>query len=715
MKNKERSPISFANLALALANDYQSIYVIDAESDSYIEYSPSGADKELVQVSSGNDFYEAVPYNCRELVYKDDQEAFLETFKKSNVIQALEGGRSFSLTYRLVIDGKPRYYFLKSIRSDDRSIIIGVRDIDDEKRKALEAEKNARTYAEIAQSLASLFEIIYHIDIETGSYNEYSSSESFSAQGFDRNGDDFFERAKSDMKRVIHPDDCKNILHELRRDVLIKNLRSQGTVSLTYRQLVDGDYRYMNLLAFIQNTDKEHIVIGVRNIDAEKKRESESITYAHIAGALASRYEVIYYIDTDTDDYTLYSASEQYAKLGTTTVGEDFFKDAANDIKEYIHPDDAQRIIEAISKNKLLKDLKKSGYISLTYRQLLDARYQYMNMQIVKPKNDAHHIIMGVINIDAQMQNELTIKAESRTFSDISMALAKRYEVIYHVNIITNEYAEYSASDKYTRLKVGTTGKDFFSETQENMKHDIYPEDLPMMSLSMRKDNLLKNLSDYGKVILTYRLILDNIPQYVALYAVRPQEDSEHIIVAVANIDAVKRMELDYNDALERAKKAADIANRDTLTGVKNKHAYVQAETDLDEQISCSTQPPFAIVVCDINGLKEVNDTKGHNAGDIFIKNACAIICNVFKHSPVFRIGGDEFAVILKGWDYNNRTDLMENLRTALEEKKHEGMAVLAAGISDFDPEMDMRVQDVFERADNLMYHNKKKCKAISR
>ncbi|WP_164173296.1 GGDEF domain-containing protein [Ruminococcus flavefaciens] len=566
MKKHDKTPISFARLALALANDYCSIYVINAEDDSYVEYSPSGDDKELVQVSSGKNFYEAVPHNCRELVYKDDQEFFLKAFKKSSVTQALENGRSFSLTYRLVIDGVPRYFFLKTIRSDDRSIVIGVRDIDAEKRKELENEKNSRAYAEIAKSLASLFEIIYHIDIETGSYTEYSSSEAFSNQGFGRSGNDFFEHAKEDMKRVIHPDDRENIINKLERNVLLKALRQKGTVSLTYQQLVDNEYHYVNLLAFIQKADKEHIVVGVRNIDAEKSRE-----------------------------------------------------------------------------------------------------------------------------------------AQSQTFSDIALALAKRYEVIYLVNIVTNEYTEYSASENYRKLKVGTTGKDFFAESQMNMKRDIYEPDLHMMSTVMQKENLMKGISTYGKVPVNYRLMLDGRPQYVSLYAVRPQDDSDHIIIAVANIDEAMQKEFAYQD----------MANKDSLTGVKNKRAYAQAEAELDDYIAKFTQPPFSVVVCDINGLKEVNDTKGHNAGDAFIRNACSIICNIFKHSPVFRIGGDEFAVIMKGSDYDERTHLMEELNKVLEANKHNGMVILAAGISDFDPDLDMRVQDVFERADNLMYDNKKICKAL--
>ena len=704
-ENKNKS-LSFASLALALANDYSSLYVIDSDDDSYVEYAPSGSDKELVMVSSGSNFYEDVPHNCRELVYKDDQEFFLNAFKRENVMNALEVGRSFSLTYRLVINGEPKYFFLKTIRGDDSSIIIGVRDIDAEKRRQLANEQKNLAYAEIAQSLASLFEIIYHIDIATGQYICYSAGDKYSNQGFGMKGDNFFEQAKHDVQQVMHPDDCEYVLKELDRDTLIDNLHANGTVSITYRQVIDGQPIYVNLLAFIQNNDTEHIVIGVRNIDAQKKREAAGETYSHIAGSLASRYEVIYYINTDTNEYTLYSASEEYAKLGTTKQGKDFFADADRDVKAYIHPDDVKRTLKQLAKDKLLKDLSKTGSVTLTYRQLLGDRQQHMNMLVVQPKNDNHHIVIGVFNTDEQVRKEQLIRAESQTFSDISMALAQRYEVIYHVNIITNEYSEYSASDKYSKLKVGTKGKDFFKETQVNMQRDIYPEDLPMMSLSMKKENLLNSLDSFGKTFLNYRLMLDGRPQYVSLYAVRPKEDSEHIIIAVANVDAAKRMEIAYQNAM-------DMANKDALTCVKNKRAYVQAETDLDEQIKNFNQSPFAIVVCDVNGLKQVNDTKGHKAGDDFIRSACTIICTTFKHSPVFRIGGDEFAVILKGHDYEQRHELMEQLGRVLEEQKYNGVALLASGISDFDAEKDMRVQDVFERADALMYADKEICKQL--
>ena len=72
----------------------------------------------------------------------------------------------------------------------------------------------------------------------------------------------------------------------------------------------------------------------------------------------------------------------------------------------------------------------------------------------------------------------------------------------------------------------------------------------------------------------------------------------------------------------------------------------------MDERISGTEEPAFAAVLFDINNLKLVNDTQGHNAGDTYIRKATHIICQYFSHSQVFRIGGDEFAVVLEGQDF---------------------------------------------------------------
>ncbi|MBO4784639.1 MAG: GGDEF domain-containing protein, partial [Lachnospiraceae bacterium] len=158
-----------------------------------------------------------------------------------------------------------------------------------------------------------------------------------------------------------------------------------------------------------------------------------------------------------------------------------------------------------------------------------------------------------------------------------------------------------------------------------------------------------------------------------------------------------------------------EFARKDELTGVKNKNAYQEFEEAMQRKISASTAiSPFAVIVCDINNLKIINDTAGHKVGDEYIIEASKLICTTFTHSPVYRIGGDEFVVVLNAGDYINREKLLKQIRSEVIKNigKKEGV-VIATGIADYDSVNDKKLSDVFERADAKMYENKKFLKYI--
>ena len=149
------------------------------------------------------------------------------------------------------------------------------------------------------------------------------------------------------------------------------------------------------------------------------------------------------------------------------------------------------------------------------------------------------------------------------------------------------------------------------------------------------------------------------------------------------------------------------IAVRDSLTGVGNKYAYTQKENAVDQDLRNGSIRLFALVVCDLNGLKQVNDTQGHAAGDAYIREACRLICDLYKHSPVYRIGGDEFVIFLEGTDYEQRNELLESLDSRMDENAKAGGVVIAAGMAEYQSE-DEHLFDVFSRADKRMYERKK-------
>ena len=136
-------------------------------------------------------------------------------------------------------------------------------------------------------------------------------------------------------------------------------------------------------------------------------------------------------------------------------------------------------------------------------------------------------------------------------------------------------------------------------------------------------------------------------------------------------------------------------------------------EHELDIAIAEGRAKDFAVVVCDVNGLKKINDTLGHKAGDEYIRQAFLMICDIFQHSPVYRIGGDEFVVVLTGRDYEIRKELVLALHDRSAEHIGSGGVVVSGGFSDYVPGEDLSVHSVFERADNSMYEEKQLLKSL--
>ena len=159
-------------------------------------------------------------------------------------------------------------------------------------------------------------------------------------------------------------------------------------------------------------------------------------------------------------------------------------------------------------------------------------------------------------------------------------------------------------------------------------------------------------------------------------------------------------------------KRLLEVMRRDPLTNVSNRIAYEDKEKYLQAEINSETGIEFAIAVFDVNNLKLVNDSYGHDAGDDYLIRACQLICNVFKHSPVYRIGGDEFVAVLTGGDYDDRELLQKEMCKRMSPYTNElplppDFISVAIGISAYNSKTDFSIQDVVKRADEAMYKNK--------
>jgi diguanylate cyclase (GGDEF)-like protein len=157
---------------------------------------------------------------------------------------------------------------------------------------------------------------------------------------------------------------------------------------------------------------------------------------------------------------------------------------------------------------------------------------------------------------------------------------------------------------------------------------------------------------------------------------------------------------------LEGAQRAlAVMAVTDELTGLKNRRGVLLAGEPLLE-LSRRAGSPVTILYLDVDGLKQVNDSRGHAAGDELIATTGRILQSVFRAADVVaRLGGDEFAVVLTGTAPDGVDIVRERLREALAA---EGISA-SVGLTTVDPDRaDQTLGQLLDDADRAMYRMKR-------
>ena len=426
--------------------------------------------------------------------------------------------------------------------------------------------------------------------------------------------------------------------------------------------------------------------------------------------ALSLDYECVFFVDIESDNYAMFAFGGNHKNLELSETS-NFWADSRVNLETVVYEDDKAWFAENIAtKENLVASVQNGNTFRGKYRIFANGTPVWYSMKVVRGQGKQRdYLIIGVTNIDKQERESLALKqkaSKSELYGQIVMALAERYDALYMVDLETNHYVQYKSERVFCELSIALEGDDFFNQLKKDALSVIYKDDIPLLTAALERSVLLKELDDHGVFTFTYRLNSPDGPLFVKMVAV--YSDKKHIVISVTNIDSQIRREQKIR---EEASIAYEKARRDGLTGIKNKTAYGEFEAKLNKQIQSGENVKFAIALCDVNGLKTVNDTLGHIAGDEYIRSASRLVCQTFAHSPVFRIGGDEFVAILRGSDFENRERLEKKFTEAVKENVDQHKVVVACGISVFDKEHDKNVSSVFERADALMYKNKMRMK----
>ena len=576
-------------------------------------------------------------------------------------------------------------------------------------------------FKKISEALLSDYSSVYYVNAVTNEYFWYSVNPEFHSLSLEQGGDDFFKNIIRDCKKVIYEEDQHIFCEDIQKENLAALLSKGGTQSIEYRLMIDGKPVW-HALRMIRGVDdnSDYFILGVINIDEEYRHKEEEKEIAHqrevynlICDSLAEQFDTLYYVNIENNKYLEISSKDTYKKLNAPASGNDFFADGRRMTRAFVHPEDQEMTLKNHYKDTMLENLKHRTSYSFVFRMVIADKVHHVRHTEIMA-SDKKHLVICIEIIDDEVKANLEMKEDqerSATFNQIAESLASQYDMIYYVDSQTSHYIEFSTHKLYGELEIQEEGDDFFSAAEVNADKIIFAEDRDRVKLFINRDNFITQLEETRQLTMDYRMAIGNgQPQYTRM-KICWSADKSHFIICIENRDEIVKKEKEHIQAINLAN---EMARRDSLTGTRNKTAYHEYEKELQKEIDEENLQNFGILVCDLNDLKIINDTQGHKAGDEYIQTSCKLICRVFAHCPVFRVGGDEFAVIIRNDDFVVREDLVNTFRRLIEDNIRLGQGpVVASGLAVFQPDIDSTVEDVFKRADGRMYENKAYLKEI--
>ncbi len=711
----------------AFSKEFVELFCVNVNTGTFIWFHTDERTGKPVKEEPDFSFFDFCRNIASTSVIKEDREAFLKAMDPSFFMEISKNRTEYNLVCGRIIHGTPVCHRMRMTVSeaDPDVILLSVSETDEWVKEHLEYDRimEERTVYNSLQALTGNFICVYIVDPETESYHEFSSTHDYEDSFHqERSGEHFFDKVAEEARRFTHPDDLDRFLAAFSKLNILEQIERIGFFTIGYRLITENGPLHVQMKAtLVKEKEGMRLIVGLnenteqyrqKQINKEVARQKE--IYDQITASLAEQYDTLYYIDIKTGTYTEISSTDEYKKLNVPATGNDFFAESRRSIRRYVHPEDQEMALSLHYPEVMLNNLKYRNSYSVAYRLVLNGNVRHIRHTEIMAK-DEKHILVCIENIDEEVQAQLALQADQKkgmTFTRIAERLADHYDLIYYIDCSNSNYAEFSTRKKSGELKVKEEGSDFFATSLTNIDRLIYVDDRERIRHFLDRDHLISQLENSRQLIQDYRMNAEGGKTQYTRMSVTYSSDHSHFIICVENRDNDVRREQEH---LAQLSMANELARRDELTHTKNKTAYREMEKELQRTME-EERTPFGIVICDINGLKVINDTEGHKAGDDYIKDACMLICRIFDHSPVFRIGGDEFAVVLRNRDYTDREKLISALRKQSEENQRIGEGpVIASGLAEYSKLADHSVEDVFNRADSQMYADKERLKQQKR
>ena len=654
-------------------------------------------------------------------MHVDDRQSFFSLYSSRGLITSYEKGNKVA-EYTYVSEKNEtqrrsiKYTcYMSQLRNRD---IYGFISFYDFSNVSLTKE-DGRQFSELTDALSESFECLYYVDIRDDSYILINNHGLFSKLNDHVSEKNFFVEFIKKIRLFICKEDYKTISSFMTKEKLLAEFRNgaKSVMSDFFRLIVDGKSVYYTIRASVRSSDANHMLIVLENVTdcltrefsykEQLKRDKEIIE------VLSEEFSSVYCVNLSENSFAACKIDE----VTVSVYGNDFFKNTSYTgiykacVEKMVYEPDREKMYEEGSIYNILLKLKDRNSFSTVYRSLINGKIQYCEMKIVKIGNEEFptKVVIGFADRSSEKNKEI----ERDIYIQKILNLSQNLEGICEINLETGFYHFRQAVDfavEETKVPYFREGYIYEDAIKEFILAEVYEEDRGKIQTLLSMEGLNGLLKKRPCFEEKFRSTYGNTFIWKCMKGVlNSQNDAKSVIIGIYNIDKEHRLE---------QKKAAKIvklsyeAYIDKLCGIKNRNAYIIKESEINSAMQAGKAEDFAVAVFDINNLKQINDNQGHLEGDELITASSKLICDTFKHSPVYRIGGDEFVVFMTGSDFSERKSLFDTIYKKAKELG-KGTPVFSGGMAE-KRKKDRNVSDIFKRADEAMYDNKKRNRELT-
>jgi len=511
------------------------------------------------------------------------------------------------------------------------------------------------------------------------------------------------------IDRHVHPEDADTLREIFKYDKyteLMKD-RKNYTVYFRFRNDTDKDeFRYEKLsISKLDENKDEVLVFYCMDVDEEFRKkilEMESKKqYHYVTYALGREYSSIYYVEMESGKVTPYNLSNRIEGMfGDTFYKLDYDKSVEEYIDKAVSEKDKKMMKKVLSRKFVLSQVTGQDHFTWIYQNNEDC---YCEMKCVRVSEDDEPVtvVMGFAVKDAEIRVELEEKAQTDFQLSLLDGLSRDYQMVWLLRsdrkmrlfrVCDNPEVQRVALQYYDC-------PDFDIGFASFIDRFVCDEDKERLKEFLSYDRLVKNIPQEGMYSTIFKRHIPN-GKYVYIQvcftkAVGP-DGEENIVCAFRDVDALIREENKRRELYKNAIKERDM---DGLTGIRNRYCYEHYLKKIEKR----KLKALSVVYIDADFLHEINNERGHDAGDELIKFIAENIVKIWGIDNSFRIGGDEFVVFDLEDNMQKGMERLDMLKRKIKEKDYS----VSIGFSHSSE--NIKVSDMIASSEKAMYEEKKK------